>query len=139
MNTASVILISHVFWLYWVIWYCIPLSSILYGSYFPSSPFPQGSLNPKGKDFLKTLCLGLSHLRSLPGLHNVSLWISAFLSICLRKNCLSWWLSKALIYKYSRISLRVFFLDTIHIVGHPVMWQISLLSCNLLAPLPICS
>lgn len=137
--TASVSLSSHVFWLYWVIWYCIPVSSILYGSYTLSSPLPQGCLNPKGKNFLKTLCLGLSHLRSLPGLHNVSLSISAFLFICLRKKCLTWWLSKARIYKYSRISLRVFFLATTHFVGHPVMWQISLLSCNLLAPLRICS
>lgn len=40
-------------------------------------------------------------------LHNFWQWVSVFVPICCKRKLLWWWLSKVLIYEYSRMSLGV--------------------------------
>jgi hypothetical protein len=56
------------------------------------------------------------HIRlSVPrsrSLHTVWRWVSVFVPICYRRKLLWWWLSRALIYEYSRMPLGVIFLHS---------------------------
>ena len=78
---------------------------------FCLSPYLQVSLSPEGKkglieiSYLEVECSKVS-----PCLYNVSLSVSVFVFICCKTRLLWWWLIKALIYEYSRVSLRVILL-----------------------------
>lgn len=66
-----------------------------------------GSLNPEGKDLMETALLGLGVSRSFTLCIVSCLWASVFVSLCCKRKILWLWLSKVLIYAYSRILLGV--------------------------------
>lgn len=75
---------------------------------YPSSSagFPELWEEGFGGDILfRTKCSKVCHT-----VHNVWLWISTVLYILCRRKFLWWWLSKALLYEYSRMSLAVILL-----------------------------
>lgn len=71
-------------------------------------PLLQGSLSSERRDLVEIFYSGLSVLSHT--VHNVWLWISTVLYILCRRKFLWWWLSKALLYEYSRMSLAVILL-----------------------------
>lgn len=81
-------------------------SSSCSNSYNLSPPFPHSPLIlGKKRIQFRNQGLGCSH-----SLHIVLLWVSARVPIYYKRNLLRWWLSEALVYRCSRISLRSHFI-----------------------------
>jgi hypothetical protein len=71
--------------------------------YFPFKGFSEPWVEGCDRDIpFRAECSKVSH-----SLHIIWLWVSIFIPIYCRRKLLWWWLSKTLIYEYSRMSLGV--------------------------------
>lgn len=58
-------------------------------------------------DFLSSEAMDMTETSHLDSLYNVWLWVPASVPIFCQKKPLSWWLDKALVHKYRRLSLGI--------------------------------
>lgn len=110
----------------WKKLFLVSSSPLVLRGFFASSsvPFP----DPRGEEFDGNISFRADYSKVSHSLHNVWLWVSVFVPICCRRKIACWWLSKALMYVFSRmplvvISLLCFFSRTVTFGFSPDLWS----------------